>query len=251
VLFAVPYETDFTLLGTTDVEVNDEPGTEKIDDDEIDYICRNASEYFKQSISAKDVVWTYSGVRPLYNDASENASKVTRDYKLDLDTRKGAPVLSVYGGKITTFRKLAEQAVDMLKSHLTIDAGPWTATAPLPGGDIADANFDQYLRVTTSEFPWLEANVLQDYVRNYGTRIHALLGEAQSMADLGQHFAGPLYQAEVDYLVQHEWAQSADDILWRRTKKGLHVEAEVAAQLQQYLDASYTFTAESVLPKVS
>lgn len=242
VLFAVPYETDYTLLGTTDVEVDDEPGTESIEADEIDYICRNASEYFKQAIVPDDVVWTYSGVRPLYDDASENASKVTRDYKLDLDTRKGAPVLSVYGGKITTFRKLAEQAVDMLKEHLKCEAGTWTSTAHLPGGDIERADFDAYLEQCAGEFPWLKTEVLYDYVRNYGTRIHTLLGDANSMDDLGQHFGGPLFQAEVDYLVNHEWAQTANDILWRRTKKGLHTDASAAEELQRYLEKSYSFT---------
>ena len=134
ILFAVPYENDFTLLGTTDVEIQAEPGTERIESDEIDYICKNASEYFEKTISPEDVVWTYSGVRPLYDDASDNASKVTRDYKLDLDTRKGAPILSVYGGKITTYRKLAEQAVDMLKPELGFTADIWTAPVALPGG---------------------------------------------------------------------------------------------------------------------
>lgn len=251
VLFAVPYEQNYTLLGTTDVEVDDEPSKQHIDADEIDYICNSVSEYFKTPVSTDSVVWSYAGVRPLYDDASENASKVTRDYKLDLDVRKNAPVLSVYGGKITTFRKLAEQAVDMLKDTLDCKAGEWTADAPLPGGDIANADFDGFVKVLKGQYLWLDDNVLQDYARNYGTRIHVLLANAASMADLGQHFSGPLYQAEVDYLVKNEWARTAEDILWRRSKKGLHVEPGAEAELQKYIDSSFSFDEMQALPKVS
>jgi len=237
IVFAVPYEENYTLLGTTDVEVGDEPGEEAIEQKEIEYICNNVSEYFNVPVTSDQVVWTYSGVRPLYDDASENASKVTRDYKLDLDTRKNAPVLSVYGGKITTFRKLSEQAIEMLSDHLNITAPDWTATAPLPGGDIPDANFTGYLSQTLDNLPWLEDEVAYDYARNYGTRLHKLIGDAQSMSDLGTHFGGLLYQAEVDYLVTHEWARSADDILWRRSKKGLQLTDEQVANVAQYVDS--------------
>lgn len=241
VLFAVPYEQHFTLLGTTDVEVDDEPGKQAIDNDEIEYICKAVSEYFETPIDPESVVWSYSGVRPLYDDASENASKVTRDYKLDLDVRKDAPVLSVYGGKITTYRKLAEQAVDMLSesqafSVRSVIKPSWTATEPLPGGDIANAGFDKFLSESRQRYAWLDEVLLLDYARNYGTRIHTLLADTDSMEALGKHFDGLLYQKEVDYLYEFEWARKADDILWRRTKKGLHCSADTAAQLQAYLD---------------
>ncbi|MFK7861619.1 MAG: glycerol-3-phosphate dehydrogenase [Granulosicoccus sp.] len=252
ILFAVPYENDFTLLGTTDVEIQAEPGSEKIEDSEIDYICDNASEYFKTPISRDQIVWTYSGVRPLYDDASDNASKVTRDYKLDLDTRKGAPVLSVYGGKITTFRKLAEQAVDMLKPELKFSAGAWTSSVALPGGDIPDANYDRFLKQSAQRYPWLDTVVLNDYCRNYGTRISTLVGKASGMEELGYHFGGPLYQAEVDYLIVHEWARSAADILWRRSKKGLHTPAGTEQALQQWIEQHYNFsTDDPILRQVS
>ncbi len=251
VLFAVPYETDYTLLGTTDVEVDDKPSKQQIDNNEIEYICQAVGEYFKVPVSPDSVVWSYSGVRPLYDDASENASKVTRDYKLDLDERKGAPILSVYGGKITTYRKLAEQAVDMLSEHLSSSKTTWTANAPLPGGDIANADFDRFLTEMKQHYPWVDETLLLDYARNYGTRIHALLAEASCMDDLGQHFGGPLYQKEVDYLVRHEWARTAEDILWRRTKKGLHSGANAGGPLQSYLNDAYAFEAGAVLPKVS
>jgi len=238
VIFAVPYEQNFTLLGTTDVEVGDEPGKQSIDKDEVAYICDNASEYFKTPIDPKTVVWSYSGVRPLYDDASENASKVTRDYKLDLDVRKGSPILSVYGGKITTYRKLAEQAVEMLLAPLQHQGKSWTATAPLPGGDISHADFDQFLKTLTAQYPWMDDNLLYDYARNYGTRVRVLLDKVSSADGLGTHFGGPLYQAEVDYLIKYEWAQTAEDVLWRRSKKGLHVPEGTSEKLQDYLDAT-------------
>lgn len=241
ILFAVPYENDFTLLGTTDVEIHAEPGSEKIEDSEVDYILDNASEYFKTPISKDQIIWTYSGVRPLYDDASDNASKVTRDYKLDLDTRKGAPILSVYGGKITTFRKLAEQAVDMLKPELNFTETAWTSPVALPGGDIPDANYDAFLAQSAQRYAWLDEVLLNDYCRNYGTRIGSVLGEAQSMDELGHHFGGPLYQAEVDYLIAQEWARSAADILWRRSKKGLHTPAGTEEQLQLWIEKHYDF----------
>ena len=249
ILFAVPYENDFTLLGTTDVEIQAEPGTERIESDEIDYICKNASEYFEKTISPEDVVWTYSGVRPLYDDASDNASKVTRDYKLDLDTRKGAPILSVYGGKITTYRKLAEQAVDMLKPELGFTADIWTAPVALPGGDIPGADFDKFLAECAERYPWLDETLRLDYARNYGTRINVLLGEASSMNDLGHHFGGPLYQAEVEYLIENEWARTSDDILWRRSKKGLHTEKSCGEELQQWINQHFDFSMDTTVVK--
>jgi len=251
IIFAIPYEHDFTLLGTTDVEVEAEPGKQTIEQTEINYICEAASEYFATTVSPDEVVWTYSGVRPLYDDASENASKVTRDYKLDLDVRKNAPVLSVYGGKITTFRKLAEQAVDMVLQHLGTASPAWTDTAPLPGGDIPNADFDAYLQQQRITYPWMDDALLLDYVRNYGTLIGRVIGTSSSMADLGQHFGGPLFQAEVDYLVQHEFAHSAEDILWRRSKKGLHVPAHTEDDLQAYLNKQYSFSEPEKLQQVS
>jgi len=210
VLFAVPYEQDYTLLGTTDVEVDDKPSKQQIDAEEIDYICKSVGEYFEQPIDADTVVWSYAGVRPLYDDASENASKVTRDYKLDLDERKNAPILSVYG-----------------------------------------ADFDAFMSEIKTTYSWMDESLLLDYARNYGTRIHTLLDNVSNMEALGQHFSGPLYQREVDYLVEHEWARSAEDILWRRSKKGLHTQANTAEVLQAYLDAAYAFKEAHALPKVS
>ena len=235
ILFAVPYEQNYTLLGTTDMEIEGEPGSIEIDNTEIEYICNAVSEYFKKPVKADDVIWSYSGVRPLYDDASANASKVTRDYKLDLDTRKNTPVLSVYGGKITTYRKLADQAVDMLTGHLDIQKSDWTQSTHLPGGDIPDLDFDAYLDTSGKRHPWLSESLLYDYARNYGTCMETLLKGCQSMDDLGHHFGGLLYEKEVDYLLQYEWAQTAEDILWRRSKKGLQLSQEEATKLQDFL----------------
>ncbi len=244
ILFAVPYEHDFTLLGTTDVEVQAEPGTTDIEASEISYICEAVSEYFSTSVTPDQVVWTYSGVRPLYDDASENASKVTRDYKLDLDKRGGAPVLSVYGGKITTFRKLAEQAVDMLMPELGASAGSWTEPVPLPGGDIADARFDDFMQSCAQRYPWLDKVLLRDWTRNYGTRIEQVIGERDDMTQLGHHFGGPLYELEVRYLIEHEWARTGADILWRRTKNGLHCPEGTESVLDNWIADRFDFSRE-------
>jgi glycerol-3-phosphate dehydrogenase len=166
---------------------------------------------------------------------------VTRDYKLDLDTRLGAPILSVYGGKITTFRKLAEQAVDMLKPQLGFTAGAWTSPEHLPGGDIPDADFDTFVEQCRKRYAWMDDALLRDYARNYGTCIDTLVGEARNMQELGHHFAGLLYQAEVNYLITHEWARTAADILWRRSKKGLHTPRGTEETLQQWIDSHYDF----------
>jgi len=236
ILFAIPFENDYTLLGTTDLEIEDELGPMNAAKSEIDYICDAVNEYFSMQIRPEDVVWSFSGVRPLYDDASSNASKVTRDYKLDLDSRNDAPVLSVYGGKITTYRKLAEHAVDMLSEHLGINQQVWTATAALPGGNIPDADFDSFLLLVANQYPWLDQAMLEDYARNYGTRIDKILTDKRSEADLGEHFGGLLFQAEVDYLIAHEYAQQVDDVVWRRSKKGLGLTPAQMQRVSEYLE---------------
>ena len=199
IIFAVPYEQDYTLLGTTDKELSGDPQHITIDEEEIDYICNAASEYFETPVEPRQVVWSYSGVRPLYDDKADSASKVTRDYKLHLDKNSGdsdqnVPILSVYGGKITTFRKLAEEVIDMLTPVLDVEAtgrkSGWTETVPLPGGDIANADFDGYMQQLQERYPWADSRLLADYARNYGTRIDWLLQDCSGESDLGQHFGG-------------------------------------------------------------
>ena len=168
-------------------------------------------------------------MRPLYDDASSDVSAVTRDYVVDLDRSGDAPLLSVFGGKITTYRKLAEHALDKLKSVLGIEGEAWTESAPLPGGDLPRADFEAFLGALKSTYPWLPADLAGRYARAYGTRIERLLDGAGALKDLGEHLGDGLYEAEADYLVRHEWAMTEEDILWRRSKLGLHVGDETAA----------------------
>ena len=237
VLFAIPFEEDYTLLGTTDVEIEADPGPVSITPEEVGYICATANEYFETPISPDDVVWSYSGIRPLFDDHAENASEVTRDYVLHV--RRGpAPLLSVYGGKITTCRRLAEQAVDLLAEPLAFDARAWTRDAPLPGGDIPGADIGGFTQRCTARYPWLPERLLRHYVRHYGTDIHTLLAGCASIDDLGEHFGAGLHAAEVDFLVEHEWARTPDDILWRRTKKGLTMPSDGKHRLRNFLEAA-------------
>ncbi|WP_063532865.1 glycerol-3-phosphate dehydrogenase [Burkholderia sp. MSMB1589WGS] len=238
IIFAIPYEHDFTLIGTTDVEYRDDPSRVAIDRDETRYLCESINRYFKRKISPADVCWTYSGVRPLLEDENaDNPSAVTRDYRLELDGGDGAPLLSVFGGKITTFRKLAEEATDMLGGALGASRGAWTAGVPLPGGDIANARFAPFAEAFAKRHPWLPAALARRYARAYGTRAERVIGQAKSLAGLGAELAPGLYEAELRYLRDAEWASCADDVLWRRSKLGLHVAPGTLEHVTAALDA--------------
>ncbi|USU08188.1 glycerol-3-phosphate dehydrogenase [Sphingomonadaceae bacterium OTU29MARTA1] len=234
IVFAIPYERDFTLIGTTDQPWQGPPGPATIDAEETAYLCDTVNRYFTRAIGPADIVWSYSGIRPLYDDHAANASAVTRDYVLDLDAEDGrAPLLSVFGGKITTYRKLAEHALEKLAPTFPDAGGSWTATQPLPGGDFM--HFDTMLASLIAARPDLPAHLLQRLARAYGTDTAALLGDAQDVVALGRHFGGDLYAREIDYLVTHEWARTADDILYRRSKLGLHVPDGTAEAIAAYL----------------
>jgi glycerol-3-phosphate dehydrogenase len=240
IVFAIPYEDRFTLIGTTDVEYKGDPAEVKISDDEVSYLCKAVNEYFKSGIAPEDVVWTYAGVRPLYDDASQTASTVTRDYVLDLDEQKGqAPLLNVFGGKITTFRKLAEHAMEKLCPLIDCRAPDWTADAVLPGGDLGQGkdgvNFKAFVDAFREQNPWLPADLARRYARNYGARAAMILGDAGSVGDLGRHLGDGIYEAELNYLVEQEWVVEAADLLWRRSKLGLHISDETAAQIGTWL----------------
>ncbi|KVZ12178.1 glycerol-3-phosphate dehydrogenase [Burkholderia ubonensis] len=238
IIFAIPYERDFTLIGTTDVEYTNDPAKVAIDGNETQYLCDSINRYFKRKISPADVHWTYSGVRPLLEDENAaNASAVTRDYRLEMDDGAGAPLLSVFGGKITTFRKLAEEAGDLLCRALGRDAAPWTAGAPLPGGDIANAKFDAFAAQFAARHPWLPAELARRYARAYGTRAERMVGDAKSLADLGAAIAPGIHEAELRYLRDVEWATRAQDVLWRRSKLGLHVAPGTLDAVTAALDA--------------
>ena len=236
IVFVIPYEGDYSLVGTTDIPFEGDPAQVTISASETDYLCAIVNRYFRKQVGPADVVRSYSGVRPLYDDAAANASAVTRDYVLDLETPEdGGALLSVFGGKITTSRRLAEHAMEKLAAALP--CGPaWTATAPLPGGNIPDADFPRFAAAFAAAHPFLPASVALRLAHAYGSDAGAVLAGAESLEAMGRHFGGGLYQCEIDYLVAREWAQTADDILWRRSKIGLHVppgtEAVIDAALQ-------------------
>jgi glycerol-3-phosphate dehydrogenase len=226
VVFAIPYETDFTLVGTTDVPFEGDPLAAAISREEVDYLCRTINSHFRKQISAHDVRWTYAGVRPLLDDDTADVSRVTRDYRLELThDSDGRLLLSVFGGKITTYRRLAEQAVDRLMLHLGATHAPWTATAPLPGGDLPQGSFPTFHQGVRKRWNFLPEALALRLARTYGTRIDKVLGAARHMVDLGEDFGAGLTEAEIAYLKKAEWAQEPDDILWRRTKLGLHMTA--------------------------
>ena len=244
IVFAIPYERDFTLIGTTDLDYHGDANQVAIGEDEIAYLCQLASQYFVQPIVPADVVWTYSGVRPLVEDGAD-AKAVTRDYRLEVDA-DGPPMLSVFGGKITTFRKLAEEAVDLIAKSLGNRHGGWTHKACLPGGDLYGAEpknesvlrFDAWVRSMQARYAWLPPLLVLRYARAYGTRIHTLLCDRAAVADMGEEIAPGLYAAEVEYLRRYEWARTAQDILWRRSKLGLHLASDTADKLQAWLNAN-------------
>ncbi|ACI53254.1 FAD dependent oxidoreductase [Gluconacetobacter diazotrophicus PA1 5] len=242
IVFAIPYERQFTLIGTTDLPWTTDPGQVEISADEIRYLCDSVNRYLRSPVSPADVVWSYAGVRPLYDDAARNASAVTRDYVLDVDVAAGAhpadaaPLLSIFGGKITTYRRLAEHALEKLAPFLPVLKGNgWTAERALPGGDLGPGGFDSALARLRKDAPFLSAEESWRLVRDYGSRAWTIIGDARGPADLGESFGGGLTAREVDYLVRQEWAVTAEDILWRRSRLGLHVTDEDVARLDRYL----------------
>jgi glycerol-3-phosphate dehydrogenase len=244
IVFALPFEEAFTLIGTTDVDYRGDLDAVAITPGETAYLCELVNRYVKCQITPDDVIWSFAGVRPLLADASASAAATTRDFRLETDTG-GAPLLSVFGGKITTSRRLAEQAVDWLVRALGQAVPGWTANACLPGGDLfgeapsdrSVREFDHWLAARQRRYAWLEPALLERYARAYGTRIEALLSGCRSSADLGEQLAPGLYAVEADYLLAHEWASCAEDILWRRSKLGLHLPPGFAARLDAWIRA--------------
>ena len=237
IIFAIPYEEDFTLIGTTDVEIEGVPEAAHIDADEVSYLCEQASRYFARPVTPGDVTWDYCGVRPLLDDQSGDASAVTRDYQLEGNTA-AAPLLSVWGGKITTFRKLAEEAGDAIVAMLGERRAAWSRGAFLPGGDLSgwigkpgrpDRDFARFVAELHKRHAWLAPAVVYRLARAYGSRADRLLGSARSLADLGREIAPGFFEAELDYLRREEWAVAGDDVLWRRSKLGLHYTREQRA----------------------
>ncbi len=234
VIFAIPYEKDFTLIGTTDVAYEGNPADAEASPEEIQYLCDALNRYFKKPIAPADVVWTYSGVRALYDESDEeNVSAVSRDYSLDLDD-SAAPLLSVFGGKITTYRTLAREAVDRIAPLLDAPVTDWTGDEALPGGDMAEGDFERYVSELQAQRPWLPTEMAWRLARNYGTCTETLLGGAQSLDALGEHFGADLYEAELRYLADAEWAMTAEDAIWRRSKLGLVLDDNARARVEAW-----------------
>ncbi|MBP1851547.1 glycerol-3-phosphate dehydrogenase [Rhizobium halophytocola] len=230
VIFINPYEGDKALIGTTDISYEGRAEDVTADEGEIEYLLSAVNRYFKEKLRREDVLTSFSGVRPLFDDGQGNPSAVTRDYVFDLDETGGAPLLNVFGGKITTFRELAERGLHKLDKFFPAMGKDWTEHASLPGGEIENADYELFRERMKETYPWMSRALRKHYGRLYGARIARIAGNATSLEGLGRHFGGLLYEAEVRYLVENEWAQTAEDILWRRTKHRLHLsEAEQAA----------------------
>jgi len=234
VLFAIPYEQDFTLIGTTDIAVDTLDGPPRISEAETAYLLESAGEYFRSPVTADMIVWSFAGVRPLYDDGENDPSAITRDYVLDLDDT-GPPLLSVYGGKLTTYRRLAEHAMEKLARFYPQAGKPWTDGMPLPGGDFR--SFAVLLAELRAAYPGMDPAWLERLAHRHGTLTRQVLGTRASIAELGEHFGGGLYAAEVEWLMREEWAAQADDILWRRTKLGLRVSAAERERLGNWMAA--------------
>jgi glycerol-3-phosphate dehydrogenase len=238
IVFVIPFEQNFSLIGTTDEFFEGDPAHVMIDAAETAYLCEAASRFMKEPVRPEHVVWSYAGVRPLYDDAAADPSTMTRDYAFEVAAGEGQPpLLSVFGGKITTYRRLAEHALAKLQPFLPSLGGSWTAGAPLPGGDIPDGDFAAFHAGLRRQRPWLPPALARRLARAYGSRVEDLLGGATRLQDLGRDL-GPglgLTEREVEYLVQEEWARTAEDILWRRSKLGLHGGPGLAASLTDHL----------------
>lgn len=237
VVFVIPYEDEYTLIGTTEEDFEGDLYEPRISEDELEYLCTAYNTHFEAEIARKDVIWTYSGVRPLFDDGQSESRAVSRDFYLHEHLESRAPMISVFGGKLTTYRVLAEKVMGRLLNLDHRYAPPWTGNAPLPGGDIAEGDMAAFVRRQAGRYAWLPTDLLARYARSYGTRMDRFLEGAESLEDLGAHYGGGLYEAEVVYLLRYEWARTGEDILWRRSKLGLHASEATVAALEKALPA--------------
>lgn len=237
IVFVIPYQKDFTLVGTTDTLHEGDPADVAMDAEEELYLLDVFNRHFKQQLGSADILWRYAGVRPLCDDESASPSAMTRDYTLEVeaDAQGKAPLLSVFGGKLTTYRKLGEAALASLSPYFPALGAAWTRAAALPGGDIGSDSFEAWQSAVQRQYDWLPAQLVARLADAYGTRVHALLQGCHGIADLGEHFGAGLYQCEVEYMLREEWALSAEDVLWRRSKLGLHLSAEQAEALDWFV----------------
>ncbi|SFN84413.1 glycerol-3-phosphate dehydrogenase [Xenorhabdus japonica] len=236
IVFVIPWNDEFSIIGTTDVEYKGDPKEVKIDDKEIDYLLKVYNDHFKKQLVRDDIVWTYSGVRPLCDDESDSPQAITRDYTLDVRDEQGQmPLLSVFGGKLTTYRKLAEHAVDKLAQYYPNAGQAWTKNCKLPGGELEGCDRDGYARLLRQRHNWLPEGVAQRYARTYGSNSQIILKSAEALTDLGEFFGHGLYEAELRYLVEHEWVTQLDDAIWRRTKLGMWLTNEQKQRVADWL----------------
>lgn len=239
IIFAIPYEDDFTLIGTTDVDHTGDPKDVVCTQEEIEYLTSAASEYFAKPVTAADVVWTFSGVRPLYDDNASSATEATRDYVLKIRDENGmTPLLNVFGGKITTYRKLAEAALSEMKNYFPAFKKSWTASQPLPGGNFPVDGAGRLALDLAAAYPFASDRFIVRLVKAYGTDAYSVLGDARSENDLGRHFGWDLYEREVQWLISHEYARTAEDIIWRRSKLGLRLNEDEIASLEHWMQAA-------------
>ena len=235
ICFAIPYEQNYTLIGTTDEDHKGNPGDPHISEQETDYLLAAVSEYFRRPVTRQQIRWSYAGIRPLYDDGASKAQEATRDYVLKLDAANGAaPLLSVFGGKITTFRKLAEAALEKLGPHFPALGKPWTAGAALPGGQFGHDQVDTLIGELQRKYSFYSPRNIRRMFRAYGTETEKILAGARFVQDLGESF-GLISAREIDYLVNNEWAREADDVLWRRSKLGLHLSVDEQERLRQHM----------------
>jgi glycerol-3-phosphate dehydrogenase len=240
IVFTIPYEGEFTLIGTTDVIVGEaERDQPQISAEEIDYLCAAVAPYFTKTITSATVVATFSGVRPLYDDGGGDAKAITRDYRLKLGREVGPQLLSVFGGKLTTYRRLAEHALELLTPFLPRMTHPWTDSVPLPGGDLGAADFESFLAYVQARWPFLTKAMARRMAHAYGSRIERILGKAQTLADLGEDFGGGLTEAELRYLLSCEWARKGSDVLMRRSKLGLTAAAGMAERIDRWIAQNF------------
>ena len=236
IVFAIPYEDEFTLIGTTDEEHRESLDQIEIDKSETEYLCRSVSDYFKKTVQPEDVVWSYSAVRPLFDDGNSDAQSVTRDYQVISEgTGNQPPLISILGGKITTYRTLAEDVMDKVADFFDPLPSSWTGSRPLPGGSFDHLDFEGELDRLRAHYPFLSERYARRLMRMYGNLGSKILKDAKRYDDLGEFFGGNLYESEVRYLIEHEWARSVEDILWRRTKEGLRLSKSETAKLDQFL----------------
>lgn len=240
IIFVIPFENDFTLIGTTEESYSGDPADVRCTGDEVEYLCRAVSRYFRYPVRPADVVWIYSGVRPLYDDGAPVTQAITRDYVLRVDALSGSvPVLHIFGGKITTYRKLAEAALDRLRPFFPRAGKPWTAHAHLPGGDFEPGDFESKVSELSRDYPFLDHHQATRLFRAYGTCVRTILGDASARFDLGEDFGAGLTAREVSWMIRNEWACNAQDVLWRRSRLGLRLDRGQVGRLDEWIRSTY------------